>query len=417
MKPTHLVILAAVAASVASFLAGRATAPAGTAESDARSDVVAPPPRLDPAPSIASALRRDQDAASARRLDDSPEAEMRRIIAITDPLERAAAWLDFVNSLAPHEFEAVVADFRSNGFAEENLEAYSILLTAWAKLDPIAALDYASANTGNPFARNTILTAWAASDPDAAIRWAEQNHDGEGANPWLVGVIRGLVASDPERATELMASMPYSEERGDALAAILPHMLAKGDDAAKAWAEGIKDPQLREGALARLAERLAGSDPEGTARWLLATSEEAASRAMDDVVSSWAQKDLRAATDFYEGLPAGDVRSRALRGLTSRMTVENPVQAAAFLDANAAHADDGVYRNFIWHAGSRDPALAADYIGRLQDQGYRDRTYRRFFDRWLERDFGGATGWLQNNPLPPSVADRINREILEIQNR
>ena len=84
-----------------------------------------------------------------------------------------------------------------------------MLLSAWAKHDPLAALDYASANTGSPFARQSILTSWAATDPIAAMRWAEDNHEGNEANPWMVGVIRGIAASDPERATQLMNSMPY----------------------------------------------------------------------------------------------------------------------------------------------------------------------------------------------------------------
>ena len=35
---------------------------------------------------------------------------------------------------------------------------------------------------------------------------------------------------------QLLAAMPYSEERGEALGVLLPTILAQGNDAAKAWA-------------------------------------------------------------------------------------------------------------------------------------------------------------------------------------
>jgi hypothetical protein len=180
-------------------------------------------------------------------------AKMEKLMRTTDPIERSKAWLDFVNSVDPSEFESVVASFRSLGMTESRMTEYSMLLSAWAKKDPMQALEYAKENTGNRFARNTILTAWAAYDPDGAIRWAEQNHEakeGEG-NPWMIGVIQGLAASDPARASQLLASMNLSEERGEALGVLLPSILAQGPDAAKAWAAAITDESLKAGAICR----------------------------------------------------------------------------------------------------------------------------------------------------------------------
>jgi hypothetical protein len=114
-----------------------------------------------------------------------------------NPLDRTRALLDFIDQLAPGDFEGSVAHFRSLGITDSRMGEYGMLLSAWAKADSLAALAYAKENTGNPFTANTVLTTWASIDPEAAIRWAQANHTGDGANPYLAGIIRSLAASDP----------------------------------------------------------------------------------------------------------------------------------------------------------------------------------------------------------------------------
>ncbi|BCX49585.1 hypothetical protein HAHE_34930 [Haloferula helveola] len=360
--------------------------------------------------------RTERDTTVGSRME-RPGEEMMRIIQGKDPLLKAQAWLDFINTLDADQFESVVAELRGAGLQQSNMSEYGMLLTAWAKVDPLAALDYASENTGSPFARNTILAAWAATDPEAAIMWAGANHDGDGANPWMVGVINGLAAYDPVRATELMNDLPYSRERGEALGAIMPQILAQGADAAKDWVNSLADERLRDGAIGRLADELARQDPEGTAQWLASNPGEAARRSMDDVLSTWARSDVDAATSYYYDLPQGDLRTSALRGLTNQMATNDPQAAAAFLDANAADADDRVYQQFAWHSFREDPSLAANYIGRIQDVEERDSTYRRMLDGWLRRDFDAASAWIGSAQLPEDVSNHLNRRIEEQQQR
>jgi hypothetical protein len=340
---------------------------------------------------------------------------MTRILDDGDPVSRTQAWLDFINGLSADEFESVVAEMRELGLQTQDMQAYSMILTAWAKMDPIAALDYAEANTGNAFARNTILAEWARTDPEGAIFWAESHHEGEGANPWMVGVIEGLAATDPARATGLMESMPYSRERGEALAALLPKMLAQGDAATKTWIENISDEQLRDGAIRRASEELARRDPKGAADWLLANSGEGARRSMDDVMEIWAGRSESEAMSYYEALPQGELRTSALRGLSNQLTREDPKAAAALIDRHAADADDMVYRSFVWRSSRQDPALSAEYIGKIQDVGDRDRTYRRLLGRWIGRDITAAAEWASSHPLPDNIAGFVERRLAEAQ--
>ena len=142
----------------------------------------------------------ERDAEALSQLTSSlPDEQIKEIAQISDPIERTEALLALVGQLSPGEFQDVVASFRDLGLTRERMGEYAIMLTAWAKTDPVGALDYAKENTGTAFARQTILATWAQTQPDAAISWAEENFErgnrDNTANPWLVGIIKGLAQS------------------------------------------------------------------------------------------------------------------------------------------------------------------------------------------------------------------------------
>lgn len=337
------------------------------------------------------------------------KARLESIVRGENPLERNRALLAFINQLGPGDFEEAVAHFRSLGITDSRTGEYALLLTAWGQADPVAALTYAKENTRNGFAQDTILTAWGSTDPEAAVRWAQANHEGDGPNPFLAGIIRGLVESDPARATELMSGMPRSEERGKALDFVLPHLLREGNQATRDWIASIGDEALKAGAMLRAAPQLALTDPAGTASWLLANPSEATDRRMDDVYSAWARQDSQAAQVSLSTLPAGDVRSNALRGIVSSVATEDPRAAVSLMDQYPADVNDRVVQNFVWHSFGSDPSIAASQIGRIADVGQRDRMYRRTLEAWIERDPATAQAWIQSNPLPESVQNHLNR--------
>jgi hypothetical protein len=344
---------------------------------------------------------------SEKGLSKDRLARLEAIVRGENPLERNRALLAFLDQLGPGDFEAAVAHFRSLGITDSRNGEYSLLLTAWAQADPLSALTYAEENTNGGFAQDTILTSWASTDPEAAIRWAQTNHDGDGPNPYLPGIIRGLAQSDPARATELLASMPRSEERGRGLDFILPHLLEQGSDATRAWIATLTDDALKNGAMERVADRLAATDPAGTASWLLANPGEAANRRMDDVYSAWANKDHQAAVSSFSSLPAGDARSNALRGVVSSLATESPKAAISLMDRYPNDVNDRVVQSVVWHSFGTDPAAAATQIARIGDEQQREQMYRRTLDAWFDRDPASAQAWIQTNQIPDSVRARI----------
>jgi hypothetical protein len=415
MKIPPLTIVAALLViGAGGFMAGRASSPAAAPNAANETEGSRPARASGMASETESAAERMRRSKENDRRSESNTARLARLESIVrgeNPLDRSRALLAFIDQLAPADFEEAVAHFRSLGMTEDRMGEYGLLLSAWAKVDPLSALSYAKENTRSRFATDTILTTWASIDPDAAIRWAEANHTGDGANPNLAGIIRGLVATDPQRATQLLTSMPMSVERGQALDAMMPYLLSQGNEAARAWIGAITDDSLRNGAMMRAAERMAATDPAGTVAWLLANPGDAAQQRMDDVYSTWARQDEQAAMTSLASLPAGEIRSDALRGVVSSAAMQSPAKALSIMDRFPADVNDDVVRNFIWHSFGNDPAMAATQIARIQDAGYRDRMYLRAVGRWIERDAAAAGAWMRGNALPPSVQEQLQRQL------
>ncbi len=356
-------------------------------------------------------------ASSMDKTKTDPVARMRALSEINDPLERARLWLQLVDSLSPDQFQDFVAAFRADGIPSERMGDYSMLLSAWAKVNPQEALDYASKATNNPFARQTILASWAGYDPDSAISWAKSNHTGEGANPWMVGVIKGLAFQDPDRASSLLMEMPRSQERGEALDNLLPALLKRGIAETRDWVDSITDPALKEGAISRVAESTAAKDPQGTADWLVANPSEAANRRIDDALYAMANKDQSAALDYFSKLPSGEARSNALRGIINAVASDDPQKASALMDSHSGDLTDRAVQQFVWHSFRQDPQTAVANISRMTNPEEQERMYTRTIEWWMERDQQAALNWVNGNTLPPNVVDRLNRNLQREQQR
>lgn len=419
MKPPTLAIIGLLVAGAGGFYAGRLSTPVQET--------------ADSSPPIASPRAQREAANSSRRtegattLPNTPRslAEQRRariagagsatasrldsIVRSEDALDRYRLMLAFIDGLSPDDFEAAVRDFRNMGMTEQRMGEYSMLLSAWAKVDPTGALAFARENTSNPFASETILATWASNDPEAAIRWAEENHKDEGANPLLIGIIRALASSDPQRATQLLTSMPRSPQRGAALDSFLPALLAQGDAATRDWISSLQDDSLRNGAMMRVAEKLAATDPQGTIAWLIENPSEATQRRMDDVFRTWASKDQSAAMSAYLAMPAGENRSNALRGLVFNAAGIDPQQAVALMDQYSADVSARTVRHFAWRTFNSNPELAVNQIARVQNQEYRSWMYRRLVGSWMNRDSAAAAQWLQRNAGDDPVLNNLSQ--------
>ena len=204
-------------------------------------------------------------------------ARMESIVRGENPLDRNRALLAFIDKLAPGDFEQVGREFPQ---PRHHRQPAGGILAAAHRMGPGGSAFRAHLrqeehqqqlrHRDHPH----LLGHHAIRKPPSAGR--RPTTTGDGANPYMPGIIRGLVESDPARATQLLAGMPRSEERGKGLDYILPHLLQQGSEATRSWIAAITDETLRNGAMMRAAEKLAATDPAGTASWLLANPGEAA---------------------------------------------------------------------------------------------------------------------------------------------
>ena len=362
-----------------------------------------------------SSARKSSSSSAGLRIvaDRDPRVAVMELSALTDPIARVQGFLALVDSLGPNEFLDVVKDFRSTGMqGDERRTEYAILLHAWGRSDPESALAYTIENTGTQFARQTVLSSWSSYDPDAAIAFAEANHEGERANPLMVGVIKGIVGDDLNRATTLLQTLPRSGERGDALSAMIPHLLAEGVDNAIIWSNGITDEALRSGALSFIARDIAEDNPAQAAEILMtATDENSRLRAVDNIAEAWARQDLDAAIAFAEDLDP-KLRAEAAEGVVGQMVGKDPIRASQWMESLAASGTniDSSIRTFAWRAISDEPELVANWIGQMEDTRHSERTYHQILGRWVSNDPEAARAWIANTELPESVQRRFTRQ-------
>ena len=363
--------------------------------------------------SMASARAR-LDAAPMVRRGSTPQEMIEDIARFDDAIARNNALLALIDSLSPEQFLSVVDSFRQLGITDERRGEYEMLLTAWAKVNPSEALAYASENTRGGFARNTILSTWAVTNPDAAIDWAEANHDNpDRANPWLVGVIEGIAPYDITRATDLMQTMPRSEQRGDALRSVLSQLMAADPEDAKNWTATIEEDYLRSGAAAFTAEAIARKDPADAAEWLAGLGDvDALNRAAEDITSDWYRENPEAALSWISSLPP-EAMSEAAEGVVGNIVRENPVEAAEYLSQLAtSHPDanfDSAIRDLVRGATRSDPELAAVWVGGLTNNDDQTRYYHRVLGDWRNQDSAAAELWMRQNEanLPDSIGRRF----------
>ncbi len=329
---------------------------------------------------------------------------------LTDPdsLTRQRAIIAYIDQLGSNDFENAVADFRKMGITESRMAEYGLLLSAWAKSDPYAALQYVQAKTSNPFATNTILTTWAATDPEGAIRWAETHHNKETANPYFASILASLAQSDPTRATDLLTSMPPGVERNNALTAMLPQLLKNGPEAAREWLDNLADPTLKTIAIMQSAAQLAARDPEGTVAWLLANPGDATQSTLHGIYSNWVFHDQEAALKSLASIPDPAFRGNAMTGIISSMANVDPQAAISLMDRFPADMNDNIISSFTFNSFSRDPATAVNQIARISDANQRDMIYRNLVARWINEDPNAAGNWLKSHPMPPQLQQEFH---------
>ncbi len=347
---------------------------------------------------------------------DQKLANMEEIVRGESALKRGRAMLEWIDSLAPEDFEGAVLHFRSLGLTRTREGEYEMLLTAWAEVDPLSAIACVKGNTG--MAASAVLSTWARRDPDAAIAWVKANHKDNHSDYmsfYMTGVIRGLAETDLARATALYQEFPNNGETIDILK---PHILEKGADAAKKWIASLTNEAVRRQAIARFAEILAKQDPAGTVPWLvenLSGAPASSLQTLGTVFTALVKQDPAAAMANFESIPEGKARSYAFKGLVMANAYENPQASADMLSRFPADVTDPILQNFAAASSHTAPEISLNHIRMIQHEETRNSVYFSVLHSWLRRDRAAAQNWINSANLPTSVIENLARNQRNIE--
>lgn len=361
----------------------------------------------------ASPSRRTDSAearAAAKREGKTPVAQITEIVRITDSFERQKALMDLISKLGPGQFESVADQFRELDHLGDSGGEYSLILRGWAKADPLKALEYVAQLPNSRAGSATILATWAGNDGAAAERWATEHHEGEGANPFMASVIRGIAAHDVAEASRLAQGMPNSRERGEAVDAITRALFLQGTDAAMAFPASIKDEQLRGGFVEEIAERLSEKDVNKAATWVASLEQGAIqNRAARDVAGALAREDTAAAAKWV-GTLKPEAQVEAARGVIPLMSRTDIAGTAQWVSSLAGTPNyDQAVEEFVWSCNTRAPEQSAAWIMGVSNPDQQRRLFHRMLGEWAQRDAAAVKLWVASNAVPADVRKRFDR--------
>jgi len=359
-------------------------------------------------PASASNRERREAAARGEKEREGRERKLEDIVHIGDPLDRQIALLEALKRLGPNDFAAFSDQYRSLDHYGNSRGEYEMILRAWAKADPLGALTHAGERPDGFGDQTVLLAAWAGSDASAAERWALANYEGDGPNPYLASVIRGVAVNDISHASALAASMPNSRERGEAMDAITRALMVQGADAAMAFPNSIQDPDMKGGYISMIADRLANKDAQAAADWVASFPDAAMqNRGARRVADALARQDVEKAAAWVEKLqPAA--QAEAARGVIQPMSSNDIAGTAKWVTTlNGIPNYDRVVEEFVWSCDVRSPEQSAAWIAGVSDPAQKTRLYHRMLGEWARRDPAAVKNWVANNPVPGSVSQRF----------
>lgn len=353
---------------------------------------------------------------SGRRLGSrtsslSPLESLGRINRITDASDRQRALMDFYRTLSPEQFAAVAGEFQELYHYDNAGSEMELLFRAWAKADPTGALGYIESNPDMRRNRSEVLETWALGDPAAAERWALANYEGDGANPYLAAVIKGIAPNDLPGALRLTKMMPLSRERGRAIDSIAKALLMSGNEAAFAFTDTIEDEHLKGSFVMMISRNLSTKDPQAAADWVASMSNGAVqARAAESVAGRLSRLDTAGTTAFISALRP-EAQSGAAAAAIPQLSQRDIAGTARWVSTLAGTPGyDRVVESFIWSCDERAPEQSAAWIQGVSDPNRQKQLYQKMLGNWAKRDLQAAHNWISQNNVPDYVKGWLSRK-------
>jgi len=297
-----------------------------------------------------------------------------------DPVMRANAFSTALQNLTEENLPEVLEAFDTlpKGFTRYN--ELRMLLHAWAKMDPEAAIEYASnlSRQERRFGKMTALSSWASADSEAALAWAENDAGERDNNPYMPAIVAGTAEQDLGKATDLLFDMSYGSNRGQALRMLISHNIQQGGtDRLVRWADSIptdRDPKLVEGISSMVASQMADYDLEAAADWVKNLGEERGrERAISSMVREMADESHDSAKEWLSSLPEKDQYS-AMPDFIRRWAHDDATAAGEYLNQFPASEElDPAISSYVRSIRREDPEAAKEWANSIVNEETRNQ--------------------------------------------
>lgn len=350
---------------------------------------------------------------SASQLD----SELRATFAESSLFERSARLTELVGKLDVDDLGAG-RDVFDEYLAGLSSAEVRIFMGAWARRDPVVALDYATAipfTTQREEAIAVVIQEWAARNPAEAKPHAEALEipgRKRAAQP-LVRLVRGWVHRPDSGLEAYLREWP---KRGELISAAVQELYRyRGPTHLMRWVDGflpqLADPSHRWQAFRKTVRTIGYRNPEAATAWVSERygAHDYARDGPEVLAEAWGLRDPLAAIEWIRTGAPEAARTKALESTFRQWLRRDRAEARAWLDA---HRDDPLAQPAAL-AAARDaiagnhPEGAIEFCNRIPPSELLQSCLHSVALQWYESDPVAAGAWMESSALEPELRDAV----------
>jgi len=377
---------------------------------------------------------------------DDMTTAIKEISETNDPLLRQKMFGLLLENLtsenAKDAFLALQENRRGGGpMGRGNDEELRLLANAWGRLDgagAIVALKEIQAAQGEGGGERgwggrggpggmggemaSVLAGWATVDSGGAISYMNGLEDSREKQMAGFGILQGMLVNGVGEAMGFIQSLPKTEEgdhsKGLYMAMVTGEMLEQGLEAAKDWADSVKEPDLRTGVLARVTMEMMRDDREGAAAWIAKYGDEdAAAPAVNRLADSWAREDPKAVLDWAANL-SGKAKAEAYEKAMGSWAGEDPAAAGEYLATLQVSPErDAAVEGYATRVSREDPVAAMEWVETIANQDLRQDAMVDVARDWYRKDEAATTEWIASSGLSEEAVKSITEPSRDFDHR
>lgn len=355
-----------------------------------------------------------------------PEALLAFARQANHPQIKHHATTSAIKALASKDFGRARTLVESLENQELRDDAYRYLLGTGAESDPVGMLTLLKdlSNPRHHYSYRQVFETWSRTNPQQAANHLPQVPQGEARNHAISGLARAWAEKDATAAFQWAQSMENHSERQTALREILAR--STQEEGQTLLADASLSDADRTTAMESLARTALWSDLDGTLQWIETLPKQQRQRVIsdqfhtivsrdperakellmanlngrlanyaDNLATQWARKDVAAAQQWIDELPAGEMRRDAQRGLINAMAEKDPSSAAAYLENEGLNEANRYSANaVVSHWFRQDRQAAIDWVARQADS----ELHRQLVDIWAQEDPEAASAYALEIP-------------------